>query len=220
MRDADLQQMLRTIEQECAFTAPMTGRKQISPAVMRAMAAVPREEFVPPEVRRCAYADIALPIGQGQTISQPFVVALMTDLLAPEPEQTVLEVGTGSGYQAAVLSRLVRKVVSLEIVPKLAQEAAARLHRLDFDNVEVHTADGYFGWPEHAPFGGIIITAATAQVPPPLLEQLRAPGKMVVPLGPPGLGQELTVFEKDARGDITRREVLGVAFVPLTGTHR
>ena len=219
MHDAEIELLLRSIERECRFTAPLTGKRQLSPAVLQALAQVPREEFVPAELQRCAYADTALPIGQGQTISQPFIVALMTELLDPRPDDRILEVGTGSGYQAAVLARLVRRVVSVEILPELGADAARRLARLGFANVEVHIGDGYAGWPPEAPYDGIIVTAATPRVPAPLLEQLRPGGRLVLPLGPPSLGQELTVMEQDREGRFSSRSVLGVAFVPLIRHH-
>jgi protein-L-isoaspartate(D-aspartate) O-methyltransferase len=217
MTNLPVREMLQTIERECSLTRHLTGRSAFDPRVLEAMAAVPREEFVPPEIRPCAYADNALPIGLGQTISQPFIVALMTDLLDTTSEDIILEVGTGSGYQAAILSRLVRQVYSLEIIPELAQEAEKRLKRLGCDNVTVASGNGYHGWPEHAPFDGIIVTAAASHVPPPLIEQLKPGGKLIIPVGSPNSYQQLLLLEKSAAGKILRREVLGVAFVPLTG---
>lgn len=179
------------------------------------MAAVPRERFVPAHLQHAAYDNAPLPIGEGQTISQPFMVALMTDLLAPGPEAIVLEVGTGSGYQAAVLSRLVRRVYSIERVPSLATAAAARLAELGYDNVEVRQGDGYDGWPEHAPYNGIVVTAAAQHVPPPLLAQLKPGGRLVIPAGEPYVGQELVLLIKEEAGTFSTRHVLPVAFVPL-----
>jgi protein-L-isoaspartate(D-aspartate) O-methyltransferase len=216
-RQARIHEMLRTIEAECALTAGYTGIRAIRPEVMAAMAKVPRDEFVPPEIRAHAFVNNALPIGDGQTISQPFIVALMTDLLNPEKDGVILEVGTGSGYQAAVLAELVRQVYSLEIIPELAVQAAGRLHRLGYGNIEVRGADGHRGWQEHAPFDGIIVTAAASHVPPPLTEQLRPGGRLVIPVGLPYMNQELLLIEKDASGQCHTRDVLGVAFVPLTG---
>lgn len=217
-RRAMIEEMLRTIEAECALSAGYTGIRAFRPEVMAAMAKVPRDEFVPPEMKPHAFANNALPIGEGQTISQPFIVALMTELLGPEPDKVILEVGTGSGYQAAVLAGLVRRVYSLDILPDLAQQAEKRLHRLGYDNVEVRAGDGYRGWPKKAPFDGIIVTAAATHVPPPLTEQLRPGGRLVIPVGLPYMPQELLLIEKDASGQCHTRDVLGVAFVPLTGS--
>jgi protein-L-isoaspartate(D-aspartate) O-methyltransferase len=216
-RQARVEDMLRTIEAECALTASYTGIRAFRQEVMTAMAQVPRDEFVPPEIRSHAFANNALPIGDGQTISQPFIVALMTDLLNPDKEDVILEVGTGSGYQAAVLSELVRQVYSIEIIPELAAQAAERLRHLGYANIEVRATDGYRGWPELAPFDGIIVTAAATHVPPPLTEQLRPGGRLVIPIGLPYMHQELMLIEKDASGHCHTRDVLGVAFVPLTG---
>lgn len=215
-RQARIQEMLHTIEAECALTSGYTGIRAFRPEVMAAMAKVPRDEFVPSEIRTYAFANNALPIGDGQTISQPFIVALMTDLLNPEKDDVILEVGTGSGYQAAVLAELVRQVYSLEIIPELAVLAAGRLSRLGYKNIEVRGADGYRGWREHAPFDGIIVTAAASHVPPPLTEQLRPGGRLVIPVGLPYMHQELFLIEKDTNGQCHTRDVLSVAFVPLT----
>lgn len=217
MRDTQVKEMLRTIERECVYTANLTGRGTLLPRVMEAMAAVPREEFVPLEMQPYAYANNALPIGDGQTISQPFIVALMTDLLEPEQDDVILEVGTGSGYQAAVLSHLVRRIYSVEIIPALARLAGERLLRLGYRNVETLVGNGYHGLPEHAPYDGIIVTAAAPHLPQPLLEQLKPGGRLVAPIGLPHLPQELILVEKDEKGKISTRPVLGVAFVPLTG---
>jgi protein-L-isoaspartate(D-aspartate) O-methyltransferase len=212
--------MLRDIADEIAFTRAEIGRAAFDPRVLAALAEVPREEFVPAERRLYAYANGALPIGHGQTISQPYIVALMTDLLAPRPEDVILEIGTGSGYQAAVLSRLVRQVYSIEIVEPLALAARERLARLGYANVTVRHGDGYRGWPEHAPFDGIVVTAAAPHVPPPLVDQLKPGGRLVIPVGPPGYIQQLRVVEKDAAGAVSQRDLLAVAFVPLTGALR
>lgn len=217
MRDARVEEMLRTIERECAYTAGLTGRLTIRKRVMDAMAAVPRDAFVPPEMQSLAYANNALPIGDGQTISQPFIVALMTDLLEPERDDVILEVGTGSGYQAAVLSALVRKIYSIEIIPSLARQADERLRRLGYRNVESRVGNGYHGLPEHAPYDGIIVTAAASHLPPQLIGQLKPGGRLVAPIGLPYMPQELVLVEKDEGGETRARPVLGVAFVPLTG---
>lgn len=208
--------MLRDIEREVAYTRHEIGRDAFAPRVMAAMAAVPREKFVPESGRHLAFANGPLPIGHGQTISQPYIVALMTDLLAPRPQDSILEIGTGSGYQAAVLAQLVRQVHSVEIIAALATAAGQRLGRLGYDNVSVRHADGYHGWPEHAPYDGIIVTAAAPRVPPPLVEQLKPGARLVIPVGLPGSVQELQVVEKHADGAIATRNILLVAFVPLT----
>lgn len=209
--------MLEAIRHSVRESADYTGRAKLGARVMDAMAAVPREEFVLPAYRHLAYQNTPLPIEAGQTISQPLIVALMTDLLDPEPGDVVLEVGTGSGYQAAVLAHLVKHVYSVEIVEELADSAAATLKRLDYDNVTVRAGDGYAGWPEHAPFDGIIVTAAAEEIPPPLLQQLKAGGKLVIPVGEEFGYQELLLIEVNANGEVEKRSVLPVRFVPLTG---
>lgn len=183
--------------------------------VLEAMRTVPRHEFVPEPMRGRAYADHPLPIGNGQTISQPYIVAFMTELLAPSPTMKALEIGTGSGYQAAVLSRLVREVYTIEIVPDLAKRAEALLSKLGYSNVTVRLGDGYKGWPEKAPFDRIILTAAPAEIPQALIDQLRPGGKLVAPVGANVLTQELVVVDKDAKGRLSRRSVLPVRFVPM-----
>jgi protein-L-isoaspartate(D-aspartate) O-methyltransferase len=215
----DIAGMLRDIRQEMALTKSWIGKEHLDARVLAAMEKVPRHEFVPKELDYLAYSNGPLGIGHGQTISQPYIVALMTDLLKPHAGNVVLEVGTGSGYQAAVLSLLVKQVYSIEIVAALAQEAMARLRRLGYNNVAVRGGDGYRGWREHAPFDAIIVTAAARSIPPPLLEQLKSGGRMVIPVGAPYARQILTVVNKDERGEITTEELLPVAFVPLTGDH-
>jgi protein-L-isoaspartate(D-aspartate) O-methyltransferase len=184
--------------------------------VMDAMCAVPREAFVLPEYRDQAYRNTPLPIKAGQTISQPLIVALMTEMLDPQPGDVVLEVGTGSGYQAAVLSHLVKHVYSEEIVAELAASASELLKKLDYKNVTVRAGDGYAGWPEHAPFDGIIVTAAAEQIPPPLLKQLKPGGRLVIPVGEHWGSQELMIVEVDSSGAVSKQSVLPVRFVPLT----
>ncbi|MCX5863857.1 MAG: protein-L-isoaspartate(D-aspartate) O-methyltransferase [Deltaproteobacteria bacterium] len=208
--------MLRTIEEECHFTGGITGRFTLRQEIFDAMATVRREDFVPDELKPYAYDNNPLPIGNGQTISQPFIVALMTDLLEPDPDDIILEIGTGSGYQAAVLSQLVRRVYSLEIIHELAKQAARRLQRLGYDTVEVIASDGSFGLPEHAPYDGIIVTAAVPHIPKALIEQLTPSGRMVIPVGRPPLPQDLLLVEKSG-AKITSRSILSVAFVPFTG---
>ena len=211
--------MLEAIRDSVRNSADYTGRTELSDRVMDAMGAVAREEFVLPQYRHLAYQNTPLPIEAGQTISQPLIVALMTELLDPQPDDVVLEVGTGSGYQAAVLAHLVKHVYSVEIVEELADSAAAVLQRLDYTNVTVRAGDGYAGWPQHAPFDGIIVTAAAGEIPPPLLQQLKPGGKLVIPVGEEHGYQELLLVEVDEAGEISRQSVLPVRFVPLTGEH-
>jgi protein-L-isoaspartate(D-aspartate) O-methyltransferase len=216
---AERQALLREIERDVRETAEYLNRRQLDERVMAAMAYVPRHEFVRPEDRDLAYANRPLPIGYGQTISQPYIVAVMTDLVEPAPGCRALEVGTGSGYQAAVLSRLCDKVHTLEIVEGLGQQARVRLARLGYANVEVRIGDGYYGWPEAAPFDVIVVTAVAGHIPPPLLKQLKPGGRMVLPVGTRFTTQQLVLVRKLADGRITTRQMLPVAFVPLTGGH-
>ena len=218
MKDG-MAQMLEDIRQEVDLTKGWIGMDHLDEVVMAAMKKVPRHEFVPSECRYFAYANGPLAIGHGQTVSQPYIVALMTDLLKPRSGDVVLEVGTGCGYQAAVLSLLVKQVYSIEIVPELARESALRLQQLGYANVEVRSGDGYHGWEEHAPFDGIIVTAAAPHIPAPLIEQLKPGGRLVIPVGQPFSHQMLAVVTKDKHGDIHTHELLPVAFVPLTGKH-
>ncbi|MBN2124963.1 MAG: protein-L-isoaspartate(D-aspartate) O-methyltransferase [Deltaproteobacteria bacterium] len=190
------------------------------PRVLQAMRTVPRHLFVPPGERDSAYGDFPIPIGYGQTISQPYIVALMTDLLRVEPEHRVLEVGTGSGYQAAILSPLVKEVCTMEIVGALGRSAAERLARLGCGNVRVRVGDGYYGWEEEAPFDRIIVTCAATLVPPPLLKQLRPGGIMCIPVGGHYAMQHLTLVTRSEQGRISMKKVLPVQFVPLTRTLR
>ena len=211
------EKMLRDIAESVERTASYTGRRKLSSAVMDQMALVPRQEFVTATQQSRAYLNTALPIEHGQTISQPLIVALMTDFLDPQVGDTILEVGTGSGYQAAVLSGLVRQVYSIEIIPELASTAAVRLQRLSYNNVTVKTGDGYLGWPEHGPFDGIIVTAAAQQIPPPLIAQLKPGARLLIPVESKTGHQELLVVEKSSTGEISSRSILPVRFVPLTG---
>jgi protein-L-isoaspartate(D-aspartate) O-methyltransferase len=191
------------------------GRSITNARVLRAMGKVPRHEFVPEPLRALAYQDCPLSIGNGQTISQPYIVAFMTEQLEPKPADRVLEVGTGSGYQAAVLAELVAKVYTVEIIEDLARRAAGDLQRLGYTNVQVRAGDGYKGWPEAAPFDAVIVTCAPEKVPQPLIEQLRDGGRMIIPVGP-AWSQELVLLRKN--GDkLERRAVLPVRFVPMTG---
>lgn len=211
------QQMVAEIAAMARDTQREVGRERFSDSVMQAMGKVARHRFVPDGVAHAAYRNRPLPIGQGQTISQPYIVALSTDLIEPKPHHVVLEIGTGSGYQAAVLAELVKHVYSIEIVEPLGREAAARLTALGYRNVDVRIGDGYQGWPERAPFDGIIVTAAAPFVPAPLVQQLKPGGKMVIPVGTQQGGQELLLVEKMADGSTLTRVVLPVRFVPMTG---
>lgn len=209
--------LMKEIAAEAEATAAYTGISAFAPHVMRAMAEVPRHEFVPEEERVSAYLDIPLPIGHGQTISQPYIVALMTDLLELESGDKVLEVGSGSGYQAAVLSRLAKTVHTVEILPALARACQARLARLGYANVTVHEGDGAAGLVDEGPFDAILVTAAARRVPPDLVAQLKPGGRMAIPLGEAGGPQELILLEKDGAGEVSARSVLPVRFVPMTG---
>jgi protein-L-isoaspartate(D-aspartate) O-methyltransferase len=207
--------MVRTIEAHAALLPKAASTDGLSAAVLDVMGQVPRHEFVPERVKGQAYADAPLPIGYGQTISQPFIVALMTHLIRARSDSTVLEIGTGSGYQAAVLSPLVKTVCTIEIIPGLGETAARRLQDLGYDNVQTKIGDGYFGWPECGPFDGILVTAAAGHVPPPLVQQLKPGGRMVIPVGSVFGPQFLTLVEKTGGGQITTRQLLPVQFVPL-----
>jgi protein-L-isoaspartate(D-aspartate) O-methyltransferase len=224
---ADQEALARKRDQMVAEIAAMaretrleTGREAFAPAVMRAMRTVERHRFVPAGELDSAYRNHPLPIGRGQTISQPYIVALTTDLVAPQPHHRVLEIGTGSGYQAAVLAELVEKVYSVEIVEPLARDARQRLQTLGYRNVAVRIGDGHFGWPEFAPYDGIVVTAAAAGVPEALLAQLKPGGRMVIPVGPPDRVQDFVLVQKHADGTSSRRVVLQVRFVPMTGGTR
>ncbi len=211
--------MVEAVRLDVARNDDVLGRTALDPGVEAALLAVPRHLFVPAELQLYAYENRALPIGLGQTISQPTIVAMMTDLMDLAPADTVLEIGTGSGYQAAVLSAVLPRgfVHTIEIVPELATAARRRLNRLGYDNVKVHTGDGYRGLPESAPFAAVMITAAAERVPQPLIDQLRPGGRLVMPVGAQGDTQWLTVIEKLPDGVLTRRVVLPVRFVPMTG---
>lgn len=193
----------------------LAGRDITHQAVLAAMGRVPRHEFVAAELLPLAYIDSPLPIGHGQTISQPYIVALMTQLADPQPAAKALDIGTGSGYQAAVLAELVKDVYSIEIVKPLADEARQRLRSLGYRNIHVRHGDGYRGWPEQAPFDVIIVAAAPSEIPQPLVEQLAPGGKLVIPVG--DFWQQLVVVEKGKDGTVARRSVAPVAFVPMTG---
>jgi len=207
--------MVETIRDYARSQAVVSGQQGFSERVLEAMGQTKRHLFIPERSCSIAYADMPLPIGRGQTISQPFIVALMTELAEVAPDHVVLEVGTGSGYQAAILARLARKVCTIEIIPALAETAAKTLRDLAYDNVSVRLGDGYAGWPECGPFDAIVVTAALGQVPPPLIEQLKVGGRLVMPVGGYGT-QHLTVVEKIAPDKTTTRAVAPVRFVPFT----
>jgi protein-L-isoaspartate(D-aspartate) O-methyltransferase len=210
---------MREIREDVRATRGQLGMERLSPRVVEVLRTVPRHEFVPDAYRDQAYANRPVPIGYGQTISQPYIVAIMTALLQPEPDDRVFELGTGSGYQAAVLSRLVDEVYTMEIIEPLSESARERLQRLGHSNVQVRLGDAYYGWPEAAPFDGIVVTAAGDHIPPPLIEQLKPGGRMVIPVGTGFLTQQLLLVTKRDDGGIETRELLPVAFVPLTGSH-
>ena len=212
---SSIKRMLAEIEGEVVYTHSLIGKSKLDPRVMAAMGKVSREAFVSPDLKHFAYDNGPLPIGYGQTISQPYIVALMTDLLQPEPDHIVLEVGTGSGYQSAVLSQLVKKVFTIERIQALGDASAARLKSLGYSNIQYRTGNGYNGWPEHAPYDAIIVTAAASHIPQALTEQLKSGGRLVIPVGLPYMTQELMLVEKDNQGEIHTRDILGVAFVPL-----
>jgi protein-L-isoaspartate(D-aspartate) O-methyltransferase len=207
--------MVETIEREVRQTSDYLEKQKLDKRVIKTLETVPRHLFVPEDQRHAAYENRPLPIGYGQTISQPYIVAIMTDLIAPKPRHKALEIGTGSGYQAAVLSRLVNKVYTMEIVEPLGKLAQERLQRLDYQNIEVAIDDGYHGWKSEAPFDIIIVTAAASHIPPPLIKQLKPGGKMIIPVGSRFMTQQLLLVDKDQQEEVTVRQVLPVRFVPL-----
>jgi len=211
--------LLREIERDVRETAEFLNRRELDQRVLAAMAAVPRHEFVRPQDRDVAYENRPLPIGHGQTISQPYIVAVMTDLVEPARGCRALEVGTGSGYQSAVLSLLCEDVYTIEIIEPLGRQAQERLERLGYQNVHTRIGDGYYGWAEAAPFDVIVVTAVAGHVPPPLLAQLKAGGRMVLPVGTRFTTQQLVLVQKLADGKLRTRQLLPVSFVPLTGGH-
>ncbi len=212
-------ELVRAIEEDVRQTSDYLGKSELDPRVIEAMETVPRHEFVPEALRGAAYANRPLPIGNDQTISQPYIVAIMTDLLDLPPGCKALDIGTGSGYQAAVLAEICDSVYGIEIVEPLGVEAAKRLARLGYDNVSVRIGDGFFGWPEQAPFDAIVVAAVTDEVPKPLIEQLKPGGRMIIPLYSGIASEQLVLVEKHADQSITTREILPVRFVPLTGDH-
>ena len=216
--DWDLQCLLNEIRQQVRETSEYTGRRALDARVMAALQKVPRHAFVPDQLQDSAYINDPLPIGYGQTISQPYIVAVMTDLIRPQADDVLLEVGTGSGYQAAILAELVQQVYSIEMVDELAEAARERLRNLGYRNVEVRSGNGHFGWPEHAPYDAIAVTAAATEIPHRLIEQLKPGGRLVMPVGARYFGQELVLVHKDEQGRIEKKSGLPVAFVPLIGS--
>jgi protein-L-isoaspartate(D-aspartate) O-methyltransferase len=214
---AERSRMVDEIARMARETAAETGHGRFSDAVMEAMRKVPRHRFVDPSQERSAYRNHPLPIGSGQTISQPYIVALTTQLVAPQKHHRVLEIGTGSGYQAAVLCELVQHVYTVEIIESLARAAQQRLAALGYGNASVRIGDGHAGWPEHAPYDGIVVTAAARELPPALVAQLKPGGRMAIPLASPLGGQQFVLLEKAMDGSTSQRAVLPVLFVPMTG---
>jgi protein-L-isoaspartate(D-aspartate) O-methyltransferase len=214
-RSADREAMVDEIRRY----ALLSGDEPFDDAVMTSMGEVQRHRLIPSDQQRFAYENRPLPIGYGQTISQPYIVALMTDLVEPDADDLVLEIGTGSGYQAAVLAGIVGKVYSIEIIEPLADRARRHLGDLGYTNVVTKLGDGYYGWKAHAPFDAIVVTAAASHVPPPLVEQLKPGGRMVIPVGGRFMTQQLLLIEKTENSEITTRQIAAVRFVPLTGEH-
>ena len=209
--------MVEEITAEVRLTRDELGKPALDERVLQVLSTVPRHEFVPDPEQANAYDNRPLPIGEGQTISQPYIVAIMTDLLELKPDQVVFELGTGSGYQAAILAGLVRQVYTMEIIPTLGDRARQTLQRLGYRNVEVRVGDGYYGWEEHAPYDAIVVTAAAGHIPPPLIQQLKPGGRMIIPVGSGFLTQQLMLVTKADDGALRTRAILPVRFVPLTG---
>jgi len=214
----DVERMLQDIRREVALTRHLIGCDRFDERVMEAMGKVPRHAFVDSEMQGYAYDNGPLPIGYGQTISQPYIVALMTHLAKISAVDRVLEIGTGCGYQTAVVAELAAEVYSIEIIPELASSSAKRLASLGYLQVQTRKADGYYGWAEHAPFDAILVTAAAPDIPPPLIQQLKPGGRLVIPVNA-GIAQRLQLVSKMADGTTVIRDILSVAFVPLTGRH-
>lgn len=206
-------------EREEMVVRQLEGRDITDQGVLQAMRMTPRHEFVPTDQTRYAYEDRPLPIGEGQTISQPYIVALMTQAIDVQPGDRILEIGTGSGYQAAILAELTDEVYSIEIIDGLGRRAAQRLSELGYSRIHTRIGDGYYGWEEYAPYDAIIVTCAPDHIPHPLVAQLKAGGRMVIPVGPPGAYQSLWLLEKQPNGEVKTRNLGGVSFVPMTGEH-
>jgi protein-L-isoaspartate(D-aspartate) O-methyltransferase len=215
---SDVQNMLSDIQAEADYACRMTGLGHLNDHILEAMGRVPRQRYVSKSFRPHAFENSPLPIGKGQTISQPFIVALMTDLMAPKREDKILEVGTGSGYQTAVLAELVDQLFSIEIIPTLAKKSRRRLEKEGYRNISFQVGDGYYGWSEKAPFDAIMVTAAAEQVPQPLVEQLAPGGRLVLPVGERRYSQDLILLKKDQDGVISINRLLPVSFVPLSGS--
>ena len=213
------QQMVKIISEDVKETSLYLNKQALDPRIMEVIGTVPRHLFVPEDESDRAYLNRPLPIGHGQTISQPYIVAIMTDMLNLTPESRVLELGTGSGYQAAILSGLADQVFTIEIINVLGEQARERLQKLGYDNVQVKTGDGYYGWEEHAPFDAIIVTAAGSHIPPPLIKQLKPGGHMVIPVGSRFMTQQLLLISKEDDDKLVTRQIIPVRFVPLTGKH-
>jgi protein-L-isoaspartate(D-aspartate) O-methyltransferase len=214
----DIQGMLSDIRAEASYACRMTGLDHLDDHVLAAMGRVPRQRFVNKSFRSHAFENSPLPIGKGQTISQPFIVALMTDLIAPKRSDTILEVGTGSGYQTAVLAELVEHLYTIEIIPKLAQRSRRCLEKEGYSNISFLEGDGYYGWPDAAPFDAIMVTAAVEKIPQPLVDQLAPGGRLVLPVGKRRYSQDLILVKKDANGSLSKTRLLPVSFVPLSGS--
>lgn len=210
-----IQRMLSDIRKEVEYTRSMIGKDALDPQILEVMGRIPRDQFVPEAQRNHAYDNGPLPIGHGQTISQPYIVALMTDMLAPQPHHRVLEIGTGSGYQTAILASLCERVYSVELTRALSEQATERFRQMSLDNIETRVSDGYQGWPEHAPYDGIMVTAAAPYVPEALLDQLKTGGRLIIPVGEPYSHQDLILLEKEPDGSTRQKHLLAVAFVPL-----
>lgn len=215
----DARQRKQMVDEVMAMASAMGDVDRIDDRVLTALGKVPRHEFVPADQKVHAYDNRPLPIGHGQTISQPYIVAVMTALMNIQPDHAVLEIGTGSGYQAAVLAELARAVYTIEIIEPLAKQATQRLQRLAYANVATRIADGYYGWPKGGPFDAIIVTASASHIPPPLLRQLKPGGRMVIPIGAPFMTQQLMLVEKLADGTVKTRQLMPVRFVSFTGGH-
>ena len=210
-----VKKMLREIEEDVKYTRYMTGRSQLSNETIAALTKVPRDAFVPEQLKDMAFVNGPLPIGHGQTISQPYIVALMTELLNLKPDHIILEIGTGSGYQSAVLSLLCRQVYSMELIPELSDSAKQRFKKLNYNNIKAFTGNGYAGYPEYAPYDGIIVTAAATHIPEALINQLKPGGHLVIPVGLSHMHQELMLLEKDSNNKTNVKHILDVSFVPL-----
>ena len=216
---AQREELIEIIKEDVQRTSHHLKKEALDPQVLEAMATVPRHEFVPSNVRNQAYRNRPLPIGHGQTISQPYIVAIMTDLINIEPGDKVLEIGTGSGYQAAILAQITDEVYTIEIIEPLGKRAKETFDRVGYETITSKIDDGYYGWEKHAPFDAIVVTAAASHVPPPLIQQLKPGGSMIIPVGGNFLTQQLVLVLKNEDGQVVTRQIMPVAFVPLTGGH-